>query len=80
MIRTNKSNEEKLKELNAKLKEAKRKEPLEINATIADLSYRILMLKRSLRIAMPDEENRLIGSMLEHAYLMKTERRDRTCS
>ncbi|WP_172372205.1 tetratricopeptide repeat protein [Sporosarcina jiandibaonis] len=77
MIRTNKSKEEKLEELNARLKEAHLEEPLGINATIADLSYRILVLKRSLRIAIPDEENQLIGSMIEHAYMMKTEQRDR---
>ena len=77
MVSKNKSREEKLEELYSELNVEQLKAPLEINARIAELSHRIILLKKSLKISMPEEQHRLIGSMIEHAYVMKTEKRDR---
>ncbi|MEK3934325.1 hypothetical protein MKY41_03320 [Sporosarcina sp. FSL W7-1349] len=77
MNRLLKTEEERLQTLYAKLKEAKHSEPIGFSAQLARLSYQILQLERKLRIQDPVKQYECIGVMMEHAYYMKTEQKDR---
>lgn len=77
VTRRNRSREEDLEELTQKLKETQEKESKGFNSQIANLCSQILRIKKSMRILVSEEQFKLIGLMMEHAYDMKTGRRDR---
>ncbi|MFD1928848.1 tetratricopeptide repeat protein [Sporosarcina siberiensis] len=76
MNRLKVTGEKRLQELYGKLKEARRNEPFGFNAHLAQLAFQILDLERKLKIDNPDKQNDFIGIMLEHAFYMKTDRKD----
>lgn len=80
MVRKRVTREEQLEEMTRKLTEAQQKDPNRFDAHIAQLSFRILRLKKSMRIVDEDEQYRLIGLLMEHAYYLKTDVRDRTAA
>ncbi|MHC8515885.1 tetratricopeptide repeat protein [Sporosarcina sp. ITBMC105] len=66
-----------LEELYAKELELKRTEPIGSSPLLAHLSYQILLLEKKLKISNPDRQFDCIGIMIEHAYYMKMEQKDR---
>ncbi|MCZ2259871.1 hypothetical protein [Sporosarcina sp. G11-34] len=75
MIRQNnkkQSNEERLKEITQLLKAEKQKDPFKFTARIADLSRQKIRLKKSLDILTQEEQDKLIRSMMDYAFHMKT--------
>lgn len=77
MYRVRVSDEERLQQLYDNYQEAKRNEPFGFSAKLAQLSYQILKQERKMHIDNPDKRYECIGVMLEHAYYMKTDLKDR---
>ncbi|MHA6260029.1 tetratricopeptide repeat protein [Sporosarcina sp. CAU 1771] len=81
MIRQNQkkqSNEERLKEITLLLNEEKQKTPLEFTARIADLSRKMVRIKKVMGILTQEEQDQLVRSMMAYAFHMKTgEHKDR---
>ncbi|WP_262176606.1 tetratricopeptide repeat protein [Saccharococcus sp. Marseille-Q5394] len=71
------TDEERLQALYKKLRESRRSGPIGFSAPLAQLSYRILQLERKLKIHDPVRRYDCIGIMMEQAYYMKTEQKDR---
>ncbi|MHA6260024.1 tetratricopeptide repeat protein [Sporosarcina sp. CAU 1771] len=81
MIRQNQkkqSNEERLEEITLLLNEEQQKTPLELTARIADLSRKMIRLKKVMGILTEEEQDQLVRSMMAYAFHMKTgEHKDR---
>lgn len=69
--------EQRLAALREQLKEVKQRDSDGDNPFITHLSFQIIKLEKSLHILQPEDQNSVIGNMMEYAYEMKTQQKDR---